>query len=75
MIFGVGITPNVVSSRLVKRQLNLGSPNEVAKLLRDLGYKVHPNRVRVGDELHTIWYKDVFKNKATRLFKESLITT
>jgi len=75
MEFGIGITPEVVSSRLVKRQLKIGSPNAVAKLLRDLGYKLHPHRVRVGDEVHTLWYKDVYQNKATRLFKASLNIT
>ena len=72
MTYGKGITENVVSSRLLNKQMYFGSPNELAKYMRDLGYEKHPDRINICGDNHNLWYKGVYKNKAVRLFKESL---
>lgn len=75
MELGEGITPYVVSTRMLRKQAYFDSPNDLARYMRTLGFKSHPKLVNIRGIRHKFWYKDVFANKALRLFKESFNNT
>jgi len=73
LMYGRGITKEVVSSKLLQKQQWFESYQQVAKFLREQGYVKYDKQINVEGVRHNVWFKGISKNKVNAKFRASLV--
>jgi len=73
LMYGRGITKEVVSSRLLQEQKWYESFQQVAMFLRKEGYVKYDKKINIDGVNHNVWFKGISKNKVNARFRASLV--